>query len=95
MGLWSDIKQAVQDAEDAKNIRSSNPRDLTEYDRAGWADAQDAREAAVTPRTVNSAQRLIRQRNPVKYRRLEKDFKWLQKEMVRIGLNPEDARYIL
>lgn len=95
MGMLNDVKAAWNAASQAKPVKSNKPRDLTEADRLGWYDAGDEREKSIKPRTVQDVQSLIRNRNPVRWRQLQGHYKWLQKEMKRIGLNPEDARYIL
>lgn len=71
------------------------PRNLTAHDRAGWADALEERAKTIKPATVRDVQILMRNRNPVRWARLQKDFRWLQKEMQRAKLNPEDARFLL
>lgn len=74
----------------------ARPRDLTYEDRESWADAQDERMSAPPPpKKIEDIQALIRNRNPVKWHQVRKDFRWVQKEMKRLGLNPEDARFIL
>lgn len=75
----------------AKNVR----RDIDESDRLAWYDAATEREKAIKPQTIQDVQALIRNRNPIRWIQLRGHYKWLQKEMKRAGLNPEDARYIL
>jgi hypothetical protein len=71
------------------------PRPATDDDRAGWFSA--ATEADKPP-ALNTREQLIthlRHKNPVRVHRLRKDFKWMQKEMKKLGRNPEDARWLL
>lgn len=97
---WNRLKQATADAiEQAATptpVESvfGQPRELTDEDRAGWNDALD-RRAAMKPQTVESVRALIRQRNPIRWHQLQRDIKWVEKEMKKMGLNPEDARSIL
>lgn len=93
MGVWSDILGGVR----PEPYRTSQPRPLTVEDRTGWADEQDKRGHRVsrTPQNLGEVRKLIKHRNPLRWMQLQRDFKWVQKEMKRLGLNPEDARYIL
>lgn len=75
--------------------KASVRRNLTPVDRNGWADAQDSRAMDKGPKDQESIRNLIRNRNPVRWWQLQRDFKWVQKEMKRLGLNPEDARFLL
>lgn len=94
MGMFTDyLLDSMLDYEKKKD--PVVPRDLTSEDRAGWANAQDARLKPPKVSTVNDVRRLIRNRNPVRWHQMQRDFKWVQKEMKRIGLNPEDARFML
>ena len=45
--------------------------------------------------TVKNVRRMMALNNPLRWRRMQKDFAWLQRHMKRAGLNPEDARWIL
>jgi hypothetical protein len=47
------------------------------------------------PKTKESIQRALKMSNPVRWRQVQNDLKWVQKRMKKMGLNPEDARYIL
>ena len=94
MGLKERFEAAWQEL--IKIERPPNEqRHLTEDDLAGWSDALDSREKAIKPRTVQDVRILVRKVNFVRWHRLQKDFAWLQKEMKKMDLNPEDARYIL
>lgn len=70
------------------------PRDLTADDYASWDEALNAR-ASMNPRTVASVRNQIRGKNPIRWAQLQRDLRWVAKEMKKMGLNPEDARYIL
>lgn len=37
----------------------------------------------------------LKSRNPVRVNRLQRDYRWVQKQMKKMGLNPEDARELL
>jgi len=98
MGIFDTLRDAFSEfvlGEDAPRERAV-PRDLTEDDRLGWYDAGTERsKKAPRPSTIEDVQKLIKNRNPVRWYSLQSDFKWVQKEMRKLGLNPEDARYIL
>lgn len=97
---WNRLKQATAEAIESAATPTpvdypfGQPRELTPEDRAGWNDALD-RRASMKPQTVESVRALIRQRNPIRWRQLQNDIKWVEKEMKKLGLNPEDARSIL
>jgi len=94
MGLLKDMADTFV-AEWKKASKESNERrDLTEEDRLGWYDAGTSRKGPAD-RTIQDVRALVRNRNPVRWRQLQKNFKWVQKEMRKLGLNPEDARYLL
>lgn len=96
MGMFDKMRDALAEAHAAGQPRSkSERRDLTEDDRLAWYDAGSEREKAIRPQTIADVQALVRNRNPVRWRQLQGHYKWLQKEMKRMGLNPEDARYML
>jgi hypothetical protein len=79
-----------------KLIRSNVRRPLTNEDHLSWQTAQDIRQSEPpAPRTIEDARKRLQAANPVKYRFLKRDFKWAQKEMKKMGLNPEDARWLL
>lgn len=70
-------------------------RSLNDEDRISWADAQDRRETAAEIRTREDVRALLRQRNPIKWMQIQRDIRWVEKEMKKMGLNPEDARSVL
>jgi hypothetical protein len=45
--------------------------------------------------TLSQIRAFLKSRNRRRWNRLESDFKWLQDEMKKIGLNPDDARFLL
>ena len=59
------------------------------------AKAEDALERAVSQRTIEQIRWEIRSRNPVRWRRLQRDMKWAAKVMKKLGYNPEEVRWIL
>ena len=96
MGLFDNLRKTLAEAYVAGQPNVKNQRrDLTEEDRLGWYDAGTEREKAIRPKTIADVQALVRNRNPVRWRQLQGHYKWLQKELTRMGLNPEDARYML
>ena len=93
--LMRRIKAAL-DAFGAPTAPDTQMRRPTEAEWSGWDTALDARVTRASgPSSFDDVRQLIRYRNPVRWHNLQKDFKWVQKQMVRMGLNPEDARYIL
>ena len=95
MGLFADVSIWWRTMEEAGRPASNQRRDLTDEDRLAWDEAQDQRMRKTKPETLDDIRALIRHRNPIRWRQVQKDYRWVQKEMKRLGLNPEDARYIL
>ena len=75
-----------------RSYRGQPQRRLTSDDVDSFVEAATLRKE---PRTTAQARAAIRQSNPVRWWRLQGDLKWLRREMKRMGLNPEDARWIL
>ena len=71
------------------------PRILQQDDIDSWMSAADERSRKPSPSTQDEIVKAIRKRNFVRWWRLKRDYKWLCKEMKRLGLNPEDARFLL
>lgn len=90
------IFRAVEAIENSYNEAryGKQPHRLTDDEQDDWAAAADM---GFKPDIKNAeqARKLIRAINPVRFRQCQSDFKWLQKQMKKIGLNPEDARYLL
>lgn len=86
--MWTEITQTPDQ-------RSNLRRSPTEAERLGWDNALTERSKDAPPKTLTSIRTLIKNKNPVRWWQLQRDFKWVQKEMKKMGLNPDDARYIL
>jgi hypothetical protein len=99
MGFIRDFKRdfaAEYEKERAKREGRFQRRDLTPMDRLGWDDALSSREeSTMPPRTREEVIERVKAINPIRWRMMRRDFKWLQKEMHKMGLNPEDARFLL
>jgi hypothetical protein len=74
-----------------KSYKGKPARPLTEDDVSGWMAAADERPAPLAPKIAD----VIRKRNRFRWRRFIKDYRWVQKEMEKMGLSPEDARWLL
>lgn len=70
------------------------PRDLTDQDRLEWDIALDSQPRG-KPKTLEQARAILKARNRLRWWGMQRDYKWLQKEMLKMGLNPEDARFML
>lgn len=91
---WSMILTAMAETQqEGRSKRQSEPRNLTDKDYDAWEAAFSQRPPEV--RTVEQARKAIQHMNPVKWRQLQGDYKWLQRKMKKLGLNPEDARFLL
>ena len=58
----------------------------------GWDAAADSR---MRPRSKTEIVAALNQKNSYRMWRLRHDFKWLQRQMKKMGYNPEDARELL
>lgn len=93
------IRKALADAwreagEQTRQRPPAQPRDLTAEDYASWDAALDAR-ASMAPRTIEQTRAIIRAKNPIRWMQLQRDLRWVAKEMKKMGLNPDEARYLL
>lgn len=57
-----------------------------------FMEAADQRKG---PRTKAEILAIIKKRNGYRLWRIRHDYKWLQKEMRRLGYNPDDAKELL
>lgn len=85
----------VEEFENALNEAKygTQPRDLTDDDLDDWYDAGNARRPSI--RTKEQAIAAIKKTNRYKWYEYKRNYRWVQKQMQRLGLNPEDARYLL
>jgi hypothetical protein len=67
--------------------RGVNP---PEYD--GWFESADMR---VKPLTHDEIIKAVKKRGSFRWWRLNHDYKWLKKQMKKMGYSPEDARELL
>lgn len=75
--------------------RSQNPRRrLNERDVAGFMHAADRRPKYKPQRQAN-LKSFLRLRNPWRWRNLQRDFKWAQKQLEKAGYDPEEIRWLL
>lgn len=86
-----------------REFRKYEERQYKYGDRAPLSEADvdsfiTASETKPNKKVVSSKEDIIshmKKSNWVRYRRLQKDYKWLQGRMRELGLNPEEARWIL
>jgi hypothetical protein len=74
--------------------RNKQPRPLTDTDRLAWDHALD-KQPRGNVRTFETVRKQMRARNPVRFALMQRDLRWLQKQMKKAGYNPEDARFLL
>lgn len=67
------------------------PRPLSGVDITAFIEAAESKP----PRGVPEMRRYVQLKNPVRWRRMQRDFRWMQRKMKKLGLNPEDARWLL
>lgn len=84
MGRFNDFLQMAMEEGRIQSPPPTDPFDM----------AANTKPAIKAP-DKNEAIRILRQKNFVRMSRMEKDFRWMKREMKKMGLNPEDARYLL
>lgn len=72
----------------------TQPRDLEDEDLEGWESASEA-GFHIKPRTREEVRAALRRRNPVRWAQCRSDLRWAERQMKKLGLNPEDARFML
>jgi hypothetical protein len=93
-GMLKYIADSWRESGEQTKRPPAKPRNLSVEDYAGWDAALDAR-ASIPPRTVEQVRATIKMKNPIRWAQLQRDLRWVGKEMKKMGLNPEDARYLL
>lgn len=76
--------------------KNSTRRAVTDEEFDQWLEAADPLDWDPEPdgeRGRRAVLTELKRVNWFRYRRLCRDFKWMQRRMVRMGLNPEDARF--
>lgn len=68
------------------------PRHPTEEEYMGWFEAAAQRKPTVS---FQAAIKKIEISNPYRLWRLKRDFKWLQRQFKKAGIDPEEARWFL
>jgi hypothetical protein len=72
------------------------PRSITEDDVDGWFEAARQREEKPPYKKDRDTLRAyLEHRNRARWRRLEKDVAWAGQEIQKLGMNPEDVRWLL
>ena len=87
-GVFTSFKNKKPDPD--PNVR----RDLTDDDRLSWDNALSNRTFS-KPRNLIEAGERIRLRNPVRWWGMKRDYKWLQKQLKNMGVDPDQARWLL
>lgn len=74
---------------------NATPRPVTDDEFESWFAA--ATEQDEPPKHLNRKQLLmmLKVKNPIRMRRLRKDYAWMQRQLKKVGANPEDARWLL
>ena len=72
--------------------RKAKKRPLTEHDINSWLKAADARTGPVSREEIIA---YFKSKNAHRWWRINYDVRWIKKQMVRLGLNPEDWKELL
>lgn len=93
---WS--QSALETGDDGVTLRTrkvpTTPRPAQQDDYQAWFDAAANREM---PRKtdIEHLRAYMEHLNPHRWRRLQKDVRWIEAEMAKLGLTAEDARWML
>jgi hypothetical protein len=81
---------------DRRRYRGKPSRPLNEADVAAWVDVAEERENK-PPAQIDRDQWLayLRAKNPVRVHRMKKDLQWAQRMLLKIGVDPEEVRWLL
>lgn len=72
------------------------PREPTDEERQQWFKSAGLYRAETEPpKNAEEIRQKIRSRDFLRWRRLCKDFAWAQKQAEKMGINPEDVRWVL
>jgi len=72
------------------NYRGQAPRQLTPEDIASF----DQQFLEKPPPNREQMIEILKRRNPVRWWRLQSDYRWMRRELKKAGRNPEDARWM-
>jgi hypothetical protein len=73
---------------------SNGQRLLSQDDLDGWLDAASKRNPPAA-RDRNTLRNYLKAKNRRRWRILQRHLRWAEREMLKLGLNPEDTRWIL
>lgn len=65
---------------------------IEEFPHNAWPAMDEPRRPLPSMKRVRQ---VIAQRDPRRWARIQRDYAWMEKQMIRLGLDPEDARYLL
>lgn len=91
MEYWLENMRRASMTKDFRD--KGGPRVPTSEELDSWFD--DGKQVPPSNHTRESIRSAIKSRNPVRFNRMMRDFRWMQKQMKKMGLNPEDARWLL
>jgi hypothetical protein len=95
---WKDKWQVAynQAKTESQKSRPVQPRSPQGTEINSWFEAANRRESTPPRRTdIDQLQAYLKAKNPVRWRRLQRDFKWAGSTIQKLGMNPEDARWLL
>lgn len=73
--------------------KAPRARKLEVADVDSFMDAADRRR--IPPQTKEQVIEIIKKKNSYRWWRLRHDYKWLRRQMKKLGLSPDDARELL
>lgn len=91
MGTFSNILGAIINPKPhVKNYVGLPPRFPTDEEVKSWLHSAESRKD-----NALNVRKELRRRNPIRWKRMQGDLHWMQKELKKMGLDPENARWYL
>lgn len=85
------VNQLKQNNEQPGGRDDEPPRILRTSDITGFMEAAEARP----PSGIKSARKMLIKQHPYRMASIDSEYRWLQKQMTEMHMNPEDARWLL
>lgn len=87
---WTRIFASAQESTQ-KNYVGMPPRPATDDERLSWFNAARSQK----PGNYDTVRKFLEAKNPYRWARIQSDQHWMEKQLTKLGLDPEDARFYL
>jgi len=75
-----------------RHVRSNKTRQLGEEDHIDFQEAASKRQP---PPNIEQLREHFKAKNPHRWRRMNSDKRWAEKQLRKLGMNPDDWRWLL